>query len=1181
MLNNKSTTCFASTGNTELVVSNDPDIPQRISVLRGKFEVQKGKFRIGLRARNRTALFLSYDGGKTYSPECKVFVECANEYFNTYDSYPDFYVDKEFEESQWIYFKIVMCHKMDVAGRRRFAEIGIGSIQEDGNVVVTSVHNARGEEYQIDPDFYPDDVFPKFLSQAYAIASPLKGTILERNYIQWGYLFNLENMCDDDNSNGIKTWPNFINDTNPFRVLIDLGSEISANTMTIFGIRDDNFQAKKFILYGGTDRNNLHIIANVDNAEVNDKNVFVKFELQNIRYYKLEVYDTYCTDGRVLLSLRYIEFSIQYQGRLVPIDNQTVTLYNEWETIHYPSANFGKIYKSISNIDKPSKALFKFSGTSFGINAYKSPDYGRFYVYVDGQKIGRIRLDEPISRVQCIYIVENLEDKEHEVLIEDISGLNLDSFIIIDDKYLPDEIFSVEELPPIKSDLNYAEDTQTPSPSPELINPELPTSERTENYISIIFECDIVSGNIVLNHDCSSDECSVKNNIWVKLTFENGQISLTEYLEGTIIEKNSVTSNAQDLINNFEYDGKTKELKYRIESTFITLNEQQTENNLICIKPPTESPKPTESATQSPSASQSPSPIATYSPEPIPDEIEFVQALGNYADDNYLNSRLIATSSFTCTTSGDLVNYPISNAFSASTSSFWVGNRPVTESFRPYVIFDFKQTFTLEALIYTSGYRSQTNSRIFDGFPFKLNIYASVNNGPFLLKYRFSGEPPTSKTWDKTLYEFQDRLVCDKLKIEFVNVTENDSFGLAKARHPSAQRIMLLEYIPPTQTPSPAATPEQSPDQTPSLDTDSDTNIIITPEPIESTDIIPIDVNRTESDINKRFESEITNSTNYVVKIEDTNFSSINYDKNGGAVYIVNSGLQCNKITFNDCTTNEAGGAVYIKNVNDQSNSIEFNDISFSNCTAKYGGALYVLSTSPKVPVKIENCKFEGNIATSNDISNSFQYGGNSIFLTIKRGLIKMNTFIDKSNNDCNTMCIYNSFDSNNLNLLNDDTDSNLITISECTFEMPQVSSCCIFYTGGVKGSSYEIQQCSFIGNLSTGAHFIDGEMISEDCPKLAIKKCKFTCNSNEGFDFDKNFVSVDLNDQTFNDSNDPASSNNKLTIIIAVAVAAAVVIVIIVIVVIVVIKKKRNNSSSQGMKMLETEVDDSNNFDI
>ncbi|KAK8849917.1 hypothetical protein M9Y10_018507 [Tritrichomonas musculus] len=807
MLNNKSTTCFSSTGNTELVVPNNPDIPQRISVLRGKFEVQKGKFRIGLRASNRTALFLSYDGGKTYSPECKVFVECANEYFNTHEGYPDFYVDKEFEKSQWIYFKIVMCHKMDVAGRRRFAEIGIGSIQEDGNVVVTSIHNARGEDYQNDPDFYPDDVFPKFWSQAYSIASPLKGTILDRNYERWGYQFYLENMCDDDDSNGIKTWPNFINDTNPFMVLVDLGSEISANSMTIYGIRNDNFQAKKFILYGGTDRNDLHIIANVDNAEVNDKNVFVKFELQNIRYYKLEVYDTYCTDGRVLLSFRYIQFSIQYQGRLVPIDNQTVTLYNGWETIHYPSANFGKIYKSISNIDQPSKALFKFKGTSFGINAYKSPDYGRFYVFVDGQKIGRIRLDEPISRVQCIYIVENLEDTEHEVLIEDISGLNLDSFIIIDDKYLPDEIFSVNELPPIKSDLIYAEDTQTPSPSPELINPELPTSDRTENYISITFECDIVSGNIVLNHDCSSDECSVKSNIWAKLTFEKGQIALTEYLEGNIIEKDSVTSNTRDLINSFEYDQKTRELKYKIESTFITLNEQQTENNLICIRPPTESPKPTQSATQSPTASQSPTPIATYSPEPIPDEIEFVQALGNYADNNYLNARLIATSSFTCTTSGDLVNYPINNAFSTNGNLFWVGHRPVTETFRPYIIFDFKQTFTLEALIYTSGYRSQTYTRTFDGFPFKLNIYASVNNGPLLLKYRFSGNPPTSKKWDKTLYEFEDRLVCDKLKIEFVNVTENDSFNLAKARHPSAQRIMLLKYIPPTQTPLPTVTP--------------------------------------------------------------------------------------------------------------------------------------------------------------------------------------------------------------------------------------------------------------------------------------------------------------------------------------------------------------------------------------
>ena len=123
---------------------------------------------------------------------------------------------------------------------------------------------------------------------------------------------------------------------------------------------------------------------------------------------------------------------------------------------------------------------------------------------------------------------------------------------------------------------------------------------------------------------------------------------------------------------------------------------------------------------------------------------------------------------------------------------------------------------------------------------------------------------------------------------------------------------------------------------------------------------------------------------------------------------------------------------------------------------------------------------------------------------------------------------------------------------------------------------------------MSSGAHFIDGEMISEDCPKLVIKKCRFTwtINSNEGFDFDKNFLSVDLNDQTFNDSNDnneavsSNNNNNKWKTIVAIAVPVVVVVIIIVIVVIVVGKKKRNNSSSQGIMMLETDVDP-NNFDI
>ena len=137
------------------------------------------------------------------------------------------------------------------------------------------------------------------------------------------------------------------------------------------------------------------------------------------------------------------------------------------------------------------------------------------------------------------------------------------------------------------------------------------------------------------------------------------------------------------------------------------------------------------------SASQSPFP--TYSPEPIPDEIPFEKAEGNYNNDDFVNQRLISTTSFTCKTSGDLTNYPISNALNTNNNLHWVGHRPVSETFQPYIIFEFKRTYTLDAILFEPAYRSRPPNRYFDGFPFKLHVYSSINNGPYQLKYRFSG----------------------------------------------------------------------------------------------------------------------------------------------------------------------------------------------------------------------------------------------------------------------------------------------------------------------------------------------------------------------------------------------------------------------------------------------------------
>lgn len=87
-----------------------------------------------------------------------------------------------------------------------------------------------------------------------------------------------------------------------------------------------NCLMQQTFLYGGIDKYNLHVISN-DGNTMEYENIFsTYFDLQNIRYYKLMVFVSHCTDGQVLHSFEYIEFSYQYQDKYVPIDNNTVTL---------------------------------------------------------------------------------------------------------------------------------------------------------------------------------------------------------------------------------------------------------------------------------------------------------------------------------------------------------------------------------------------------------------------------------------------------------------------------------------------------------------------------------------------------------------------------------------------------------------------------------------------------------------------------------------------------------------------------------------------------------------------------------------------------------------------------------------------------------------------------------------
>lgn len=123
-------------------------------------------------------------------------------------------------------------------------------------------------------------------------------------------------------------------------------------------------------------------------------------------------------------------------------------------------------------------------------------------------------------------------------------------------------------------------------------------------------------------------------------------------------------------------------------------------------------------------------------------------------------------------------------------------------------------------------------------------------------------------------------------------------------------------------------------------------------------------------DQNKRVDRDISNAESVLLKIEVSLFENIDHTDNGGAIRVINAGIQCNKNHFNMCTSTIAGGAIYVKNDYDFLTLLSFEGLEIKNCKAQYGGGIFIHTTSNKNPVSIKSCLFESNTALSTESNN-------------------------------------------------------------------------------------------------------------------------------------------------------------------------------------------------------------------
>lgn len=130
-------------------------------------------------------------------------------------------------------------------------------------------------------------------------------------------------------------------------------------------------------------------------------------------------------------------------------------------------------------------------------------------------------------------------------------------------------------------------------------------------------------------------------------------------------------------------------------------------------------------------------------------ELPISNLTGNYINDTYVDLHRISTDYFSYNSNGDLLFFPISNAFNKTLNQnkYW-SSIEINSTFTSSIYINFTCIVEIEAILYDTAYRTfLDHERKFYGFPNKINIYTSLYDEPLQLNTVFKGETPNCTFW--------------------------------------------------------------------------------------------------------------------------------------------------------------------------------------------------------------------------------------------------------------------------------------------------------------------------------------------------------------------------------------------------------------------------------------------------
>lgn len=528
----------------------------------------------------------------------------------------------------------------------------------------------------------------------------------------------------------------------------------------------------------------------------------------------------------------------------------------------------------------------------------------------------------------------------------------------------------------------------------------------------------------------------------------------------------------------------------------------------------------------------------------VPDSLTFTGVSGSYTDQNFLNTYMLGNTRFSSESTGDKDGRPLSNAFDSNPRSYWVSSQENTDSFKNSITINFHSQQNLSAFLFDSAYRSRTDEnnkdiRYFDGFPTTLSVFVYNDEvQSFILEAVFSGEPVYP--WIRTQFIFKNTIRCNKIKLEFTDVTADGSFSNNK-KHAVAAGIYFI----------------------------TESYRMPTIPPVDGTISIP----QNKCNAHNRCDVNITVNNIIVIDLQQSSFSNFHSHENGGAISLINCGTLFKSSTFSECTSSKGGGAIFFQNNMQRENELNIEDVTFVNCTAVYGGAAYLYSRMAHV--RIINCRFNDLKLQDppEDYESDVFVGGSALFLSVKNGDFPELTF-----NGCSDVVVkfYNNFDNKPNSMILSNSKKDLVLFSRCTFKFDKPTKPLFYYVRGNNiDSIVKISDCSFIGEVDKSINFIDGKVIENNSPKLIVESCKFSSDSNQVFkSIDPNVLSIKLNRQIFNFNYSKMKELNNSWKSITAVVAPAALVVVIAIIAAIIFKKKNSNNEDDEDGQNPSEID-------